>query len=95
MCQNKQKFKYWKTLSALYVSINCIAASKSKSKWSDRQKSDKDKENFKTKEEHTEQTSNAESSSGEITSQETGEVDSVAGTGPQVEFTSSGGNSPR
>lgn len=71
-----------------------VAGSKTKSKYNDRQKSDKNKENTRTKEEHTEQTSTVESGSGEVTSQETGEVDSVGSSsgnsGPQVEFTTSG-----
>jgi len=74
-----------------------ITGSKLKAKI-DRQKSEKDKENTKTKEEHSETSCSGESTSGEITSQETGEVDNVAGgsngsPGPQVEFTKGANNS--
>ncbi|WAR02539.1 TRI37-like protein [Mya arenaria] len=71
--------------------------SKSKAK-SERQKTQKDKENAKTKEEYTEPTSSVERGSGEVTSQETGEVVSVGETtpaGPQVEFTTAGTGSSR
>ncbi|XP_052797525.1 LOW QUALITY PROTEIN: E3 ubiquitin-protein ligase TRIM37-like [Mya arenaria] len=76
---------------------NKRGGSKSKAK-SERQKTQKDKENAKTKEEYTEPTSSVERGSGEVTSQETGEVVSVGETtpaGPQVEFTTAGTGSSR